>query len=34
MVEDGDIPVGNDGAFDPALAPDDSVPAADIKGNA
>jgi hypothetical protein len=31
VIEDRDIPVGNDRAFDTALTPDDSTPAADIE---
>src|SRR5208337_2035263 len=33
MVEDGNIPVGNDRALDPALAADHCPPAADIEGH-
>jgi hypothetical protein len=33
MIKDGDIPAGRDGTLHPALAPDNSIPAADIKGD-
>jgi len=33
MIEDRDIPMGNDRTFDTALAPDNGIPAADIKGD-
>jgi hypothetical protein len=33
MIEDRDIPIGCDGPLDPALAPDNGIPAADINGD-
>jgi len=33
VIENCDIPVGNDRALDTALAPDNGIPAADIKGD-
>lgn len=33
MIEDRNIPMGFDGTLDPALAPDNGIPAADIKGD-
>jgi hypothetical protein len=33
MIEDRDIPMGGYRPLDPALAPDNGIPAADIKGN-
>ena len=33
MIEDRNIPVGNDRAFDTALAPDNGIPAAYVKGD-
>jgi hypothetical protein len=33
IIEDRDIPTGNDRAFDTGLTPDNGVPAADVKGD-
>jgi hypothetical protein len=33
MIEDRDISVGSNGTLDPALAPDNGIPAADIKSD-
>jgi len=33
MIEDRNIPVGSDGTLDPALAPDNGIPAADIESD-
>jgi len=34
VIENGNITVGNDGTLNLRIAPDDRIPAADIKGNA